>query len=100
MSNQAKTNNLNYLIDPTFSKGNRLFVLLFKKYEDENGGDGISFSSYYTPSAELKDFNVLIDGKSLFDVPIKSKEEENKKFIETNKNNDYTAANLLNYEYF
>ena len=29
MSNQAKTNNENYLIDPTFSKINKLFVLLF-----------------------------------------------------------------------
>ena len=31
MSNQAETNNLNYLIDPTFNKVNRLFVLLFEK---------------------------------------------------------------------
>ena len=29
MSNQAKTNNLNYLIDPPFNKVNRLFVLSF-----------------------------------------------------------------------
>ena len=27
MSNQARYNNLNYLIDPTFTKVNRLFVL-------------------------------------------------------------------------
>ena len=29
MSKETKTNNLNYLIDPTFSKVNRLFVLSF-----------------------------------------------------------------------
>ena len=29
MTNQIKTNNLNYLIDPTFNKVNRLFVLSF-----------------------------------------------------------------------
>ena len=29
MSNQAKNNNLNYLIDPTFTNVNRLFVLTF-----------------------------------------------------------------------
>ena len=28
MTNQTKTNNLNYLIDPTFTKVSRLFVLL------------------------------------------------------------------------
>ena len=31
MSNQNKNNNLNYLIDPTFSNVNRLFVLSFEK---------------------------------------------------------------------
>ena len=34
MTNQIKTNNLNYLIDPTFNKVNRLFVLSFEN-EDE-----------------------------------------------------------------
>ena len=30
MSNQTKNNNLNYLIDPTFTNMNRLFVLTLK----------------------------------------------------------------------
>ena len=30
MTNQTKNNNLNYLIDPTFTKVNRLFVSSFK----------------------------------------------------------------------
>ena len=60
MTYQAKTNNLNYLIDPTFSKVNRLFVFSFEINED----DRASFSKCYTPSAEIKDFNVLTDGKS------------------------------------
>ena len=38
MSNQDKTDNLNYLFDPTFSKFNRLFVLSF-----ENEADRTSF---------------------------------------------------------
>ena len=33
MSNQTKNNNLNYLIDPTFTNVKRLFVLSF---ENEN----------------------------------------------------------------
>ena len=56
MSNQTKNNNLNYLIDPTFSKVNRLFVLSF-----ENDLDRTSFSKYYTPTVEIKDLkNVKI----------------------------------------
>ena len=50
MSNQAKNNNLNYLIDPTFTKVNRLFVLSFKNEDNRT-----SFSKYYTPSVEMKD---------------------------------------------
>ena len=48
----------------------------------------------------MKDFNVLIDGKSLFDIPIKNGEETYKQIIEIGRSNDYTAGNLLDYEYF
>ena len=44
MSRQNKTNNLNHLVDPTFTKVNRLFVLSFK-----NEDDRISFSNNYIP---------------------------------------------------
>ena len=60
----------------------------------------IYFSEYYIPAVEIKDFNVVIDGKSLFDVPIKNKEETHEKIIEMSRNNDYTTGNLLDYEYF
>ena len=66
MTNQTKNNNLNYLIDPTFTKVNRLFVLSF-----ENENDRTSFSKYYVPNVQMKDFNVLVDGKSFFNTPIK-----------------------------
>ena len=85
MTKQAKTDNLNYLIDPTFSRANRLFVLPF-----ENENDRTFFSKYYIPSVEIKDFNILIDGKGFFDVPIKNKEETDAGNIEMDKNNNYT----------
>ena len=95
MSNQAKNNNLNYLIDPTFTSVNRLFVLTF-----ENEDDRSSFSKYYVPKVERKDFNVLIDGKPFFEIPVKNKEEACETIIGMTKNNNYTTGNLLNYEYF
>ena len=58
MTNQTKTNHLNHLIDPTFAKVNGLFVLSFENEEDRT-----SFSKYYTPKVQIKDFNVLINGK-------------------------------------
>ena len=95
MTNQTKNNNLNYLIDPTFTKVNRLFVSSF-----ENEYNRTSFSKYYLPSVQIKDFNVLIEGKSFFDTPIKNDEEMYKQIIEIGRNNDYTTDNLLDYEYF
>ena len=74
MTNQTKNNNLNYLIDPTFTKVNRLFVLSF-----ENENDRTSFSKYYVPNLQIEDFDVLIDGKLFFGMPIKmTKKHANK----------------------
>ena len=95
MSNQTENNNLNYLIDPTFTNVNRLFVLSFKNLDDRE-----SFSKYYVPKVEIKDFNALIDGKSFFEIPVKNKEEAYEEIIEMSKNNDFTKDNLLDYEYF
>ena len=96
MSNQNKNNNLNYLIDPTFSNVNRLFVLSF-----ENEDDRTSYYKYYVPSVEIKDCNVLIDGNVFFELPIKNIEETHEKIIQiTDHSGHYTRGNLLDYEYF
>ena len=95
MTNQTQNNNLNYLINPTFTKFNRLSVLL-----SENEDDRRSFSKYYVPNVQIKDFNVSIDGKSIFDMPVESEEEIYQQIIEMGRNNDYTTGNLLDYEYF
>ena len=50
MTNQTKNNNLNYLIDPTFNKINRLFVLSFQNEEGKT-----SFSKKYTSKIEIED---------------------------------------------
>ena len=76
MTNQTKNNNLIYLIDPTFNKVNRLFVLSF-----ENDNNITSFSNHYVANFKIKDFNFLIDGKSFFDMPIKNDVEIYKKVI-------------------
>ena len=80
MTIQPKNNNLNYLIDPTFTNVNRLFVLSFSRNNNTDNRD--SFSDYYVPNVEIKDFNVLIDGKSFFDLPVKNEEEAYERIIE------------------
>ena len=93
MSNQTKSNHLNYLNDPTFTEVNRLFVLSFEN-------DHLFQSIMYQKLLCIKDFNVLIDGKSIFDVPVKNKGGAYEKIMSITKNNDYTTGNLLDYEYF
>ena len=95
MINQIKTNHLNHLIDPTLIKVNRLFVSSFENEEDRT-----SFSKYYVPKVKIKDFNVLIDGKSFLDVPEKNKEETFEKIMSIGQNYDYTTGDSLDYEYF
>ena len=94
---QPQNNNLNYLIDPTFTNVNRLFVLSFPR--NNNTDSRYSFSNYYVPKVRINDFNVLIDGKSFFDLPVKNEEEAYEKIIDMSNNNDYTTGNLLDFVY-
>ena len=96
MSSQNKNNNLNYLIDPTVSDVNRLFVLFF-----QNEDDRTSYCKYYASSVEIKDYNVLIDGNAFFELPVKNIEETYEKIIKiTDHSGYYTKVNLLDSEYF
>ena len=74
-----------------------MFVLSFAR--NAKGDHRDSFSHYYLPNVEIKDFTVLIDGKSFFDLPVKNKEVY-EKIIEMSRNNDYTTGNLLDFVYF
>ena len=93
----AQNRYLNYLINPRFQGVNRLFVLSF-----ENENDRTSHTTYYLPKVEIKDYNVMIDGRNLFDRPINSmsKTYENIRKIATGKGDDYTTGCFLDYSYF
>ena len=102
MTIQNNNNNLNYLIDPTFTSVNTLFVLSFERIEENNVKKDYrdSFSHYYVPNIQIKDYNVLIDGKSFFNLPVKNEEEAYEKIIKMSNNVDYTTGNLLDFAYF
>ena len=95
MSTEAINNNLNILIDPTFTNVNRLFVLAYQTAIDRQ-----SFSTFYLPRVMIKDYNVIIDKLAFFDLPIKTEEEAYEKIIDISRNNEYTTDNLLDYDYF
>ena len=95
MSTEVINNNLNILIDPTFTNVNRLFLLAYQTADDRQ-----SFPQFYLPTVMVKDFNVIIDKLPFFDLPIKTEEEAYEKIIDISRNNEYTTGNLLDYDYF
>ena len=95
MSVEAIYNNLNILIDRTFTNVNRLFVLAYQTADDRQ-----SFSQFYLPRVMIKDYNVIIDKLAFFDLPKKTEEEAYEKVIDISRNNEYTTGNLLDYDYF
>ena len=81
---------------------NRLFVLSFEIIEENNIKKYYrdSFSHYYVPKVQIKDFNVLIDGKSFFDLSVKNEEGVYEKIIDMSNNNNYMTGNLLDFAYY
>ena len=73
MTIQSHNNNLDYLIDPTFTNVNRIFVYFLPR--NNNIDSRYSFSNYYVPKVKINNFNVLIDGKRFFDLLVKNEEE-------------------------
>ena len=78
-----------------FTTVNRLFVLAY-----QNSDDRQSLSQFYLPIVMVKDYNVIIDKLAFFDLPIKTEEEAYEKIIDISRNNEYTAGNVLDYDYF
>ena len=96
MTTEAINNNLNILINPTFTNVNRLFVLAYGQIDN----DRQSFSLFYLPNVMVKDYNVIIDKLAFFDLPIKTEKEAYEKSFDISRNNEYTTGNLLDYDYF
>ena len=85
------------MVEPGFQGVNRLFVLAF-----ENGTQRTSHYGYYVPNVEIENYNVMINGETSFDQPVKDNKVayENIGNIATGKGHDYTSHCLLDYPYF
>ena len=93
MTTEAINNNLNILIDPTFTNVNRLSVLAYQNVDDRQ-----SYDEFYLPNVMVKDYNVIIDKLTFFDLPIKTEEEAYEKIIDISRKNEFTTGNLLGYD--
>ena len=89
--------NLNHVVEPSFQGMIRLLVLAF-----ENDAQRTNNKTYYLPNVEIKDYIVMIDGKNVFDQPVKNNKVtyENIRKIATGQEDDSTTGCLLDYIYF
>ena len=92
-----QNSNLNDLIEPSFLGVIRLFVSAF-----ESDAPRISSTRYYLPNMEMKDYNVMIDGRNVFDQPIKNDKVTygNTRKIATAQGYDHATGCLLDYIHF
>ena len=99
---QAWNRYLNFLVVPCFQGVNRLFVLSFESDVYQK-----SYKQYYLPTVEIKDYNVVIDSRNLFNNLINNKIIKN--YLKTNDNirktatgqgDDYITGCLLDYPFF
>ena len=67
MTTKRQNQYLDYLIDPSFQGVNRLFILSF-----EDNAPSTSDMRYFLPTVEIKDNNIMIDGQTFFDQPVKN----------------------------
>ena len=69
-------------------------------FKDADGQKG--HKQYYLPTVEIKDYNVMIDGRNFFDQPIKNdlKTYDNTRKIATGLDDDYVTGCLIDYPYF
>ena len=90
MTTEAINNNLNILIDPTFTNVNRLFVLAYQNVDDRQ-----SYDEFYLSKVMVKDCNVIIDKLAFFDLLIKTEEEVYEKIIDISRNNEYSTGKFI-----
>ena len=99
-----KGKNLYELLNAAFQGVRRLFVLAyFVAAGAVNDEAGIKDNkNQFLPRGEIKNENVLIDGRNVYDQPFNDliKQYDEVRKVSTGHGNDYTTGPLLDYAYF
>ena len=92
---------LNIPLHPSFQGVNRLFVMAYRR-ADNNQPIRNGQRKYYLPRIALNKYNVIIDGRNFYDNPIENNIERYRelKKVMIGKGEDYTTGPLLDFNYF
>ena len=99
-----KGTNIYELLNASFKGLRKLFVLAYVvaagATNDEAGTK--DNKEYFLPRGEIKNYNVLIDGRNFYDQPINDliKQYDEIRKVSTGYGDDYTTGCLLDYAYF
>ena len=100
INENADANVFKYInLDPSFQGVNRLFVTAYNRVDGQPNRD--DQRKYYLPRIDLNKYNVIIDGRNIYDNPIESDIEKYRqlKKVMIGKGEDYTTGSLLNFNY-
>ena len=97
-----KGKNLYELLNASFQCVRRLFVLVYFIANDGNDEAGIKKRKYFLPRGEIKNYNVLIDGRNFYDQSINDliKQYDQVRKVSIAYGDDCTTDCLLDYAYF
>ena len=65
----SKATNIDRLLNASFQHVKKLFFFAYNATDDDSAGLR-SNRKYFLPRAEIKIYNVLIDGRTFYDQPI------------------------------
>ena len=93
--------NIYELLSASFQGVRRLFVLAYDATDDNEAGIKDN-KKYFLPRAKIENYNLLIDGKKIYDQPINDflKQYDEVTEVSTRQSDDYTTGCLLDYAYF
>ena len=104
VNNAANGNNFKRTtLDVSFQGVSRLFAASYETGDiRRNTNHQHSIRRYYLPRTEIKDYNVLIDGRHFYDQNVNSSIVRYNELIKmtTGRSEDYSTGCLLDYDYY
>ena len=97
--NKNTTNEYRYLLESNFVGVVGLFVSVYSSQDDN--AKRFKIRRYYLPKGITKNYNIIINGKNVYDQAINSdiKRYEETIKLTTGQGEDYTTECLLDYDY-
>ena len=89
-------------LDTSFRGVNKLLAAAYKTNHIARNSDNNSKTRYYLPRAEIKDYNVLGDGRNFYDQNVTSSIVRYNELLKmtTGRSEDYSTGCLLDYDHY